>query len=121
MPRGERNEKVFSLIGAEIRNARVKAGKSQEALAAEVGLDRSSVVLIESGKQRLPIDRLYSIARVLGTTPQKLIPDIKEIFEDSKVNEPTIVFHGGSEEDKEEVEKEILQFLRKPDGAKGNQ
>jgi transcriptional regulator with XRE-family HTH domain len=112
MPRGSRIEKVFALTGHKIRIAREKTGLSQDELATKVQLKRSSMVLIESGKQRLPIDRLFTIARELGTTPQKLLPEIGEVFEDIRTGNESVTIHGGPSEDKDEVGKRILEILR---------
>lgn len=117
MPRGNRIEKVFTLIGKKIRSARSKTDLSQDDLAAKVKLERSSIVLIESGKQRLPIDRLYLVARELGTTPQKLLPEMKEIFEEADMENPAVTIHGGTIEGKNEMGKKILKMLEQQKGG----
>lgn len=39
-----------------------------------VGLTRTSVVNVEKGRQKVPLDTLYEIALALGTTPHELMP-----------------------------------------------
>lgn len=119
MPRGDRIERVFALTGRRIQVAREKAGITKEALASAVRLDRSSIALIESGKQRLPIDRLYEIARALQTTVQRLLPDMNEVFQESGTGEPTVIVHGGPEDNhvKETVLDMLDSFRKQPDGG----
>lgn len=47
---------------------------TQDQLAKAVGLTRTSVVNIEKGRQKVPLDTLYEMARVLGTTVHELLP-----------------------------------------------
>lgn len=53
-------------LGGAIRTARLERGLSQEALAHEVGLDRSYVGGIERGEHNLTIVNLLRIAECLG-------------------------------------------------------
>lgn len=57
----------MSDIGAAIRQARIAAGMSQQALAEAVGYrGKSSIAHIEAGRKRLYAADLLKIARVLG-------------------------------------------------------
>lgn len=67
-------EKLYSEIGKRIRTERDALGFSQIDLAAEIGLTRTSIVNIESGRQRLPIHVLYAIAEALAVSVRDLLP-----------------------------------------------
>lgn len=49
---------------------------TQDQLGKAVGLTRTSVVNIEKGRQKVPLDTLYEIARALGTTVHSLLPAV---------------------------------------------
>jgi transcriptional regulator with XRE-family HTH domain len=65
---------LYREIGTRIRRERDSLGFSQIDLATEVGLTRTSIVNIESGRQRLPIHVLYSIASAMGVSAYCLLP-----------------------------------------------
>jgi DNA-binding XRE family transcriptional regulator len=51
-------------------------GIQQGELAARVFLERTSVVNIEAGRQRLQLQTVEAFARALGTTPKHLLKGI---------------------------------------------
>lgn len=53
----------------------------QEELAQRVGLSRTSITNIESGRQRLLLDHLYALAGAFGVEPGQLIPIRTELSE----------------------------------------
>lgn len=117
MPR-KRIDRIYSQIGSRIRDIRKAKGLSQEDLAKEVSLERPSIVLIESGRQKLPIDRLYAVARVLEVQPQDLLPSLSDIFGEN--GDAPVFVHGGAVmeeraiyEIREIVEKKKKQQKRK--------
>lgn len=52
-------------LGHKIKDARKNVGMNQEDLAYQLGLKRSSIANIESGKQRPPIHIIVSVAKIL--------------------------------------------------------
>jgi transcriptional regulator with XRE-family HTH domain len=52
-------------LGQKIRTAREEKGLSQEDLAMEIGLDQRGVSQLESGKRRLSVSELPSLAKAL--------------------------------------------------------
>ena len=66
---------LYKEVGARVRRARLHAGLSQGELASNAGLTRTSIVNVESGRQRVPLHRLFEIARVLQIAPQDLLPE----------------------------------------------
>jgi transcriptional regulator with XRE-family HTH domain len=79
MPR-QRIDDLYTEIGLRINRLRNKKGLTQEELASNAGLKRTSIVLIEKGKQRLPIDRLYLISAALKCGLSELLPKLNEII-----------------------------------------
>lgn len=71
------NEAAFyKAFGAAVRRARKERGLSQDALAAAVGLKRTSIANIERGRQRLLLHTACDIALVLRVTLVDLLPSI---------------------------------------------
>lgn len=70
---------LYMAVGAAIREARKGAGLTQEVLASAVNVSRTSIVNIESGRQRLPIDLLFDIADVLGVEAASLLPRNEDV------------------------------------------
>ena len=60
-------------VAAAMRARRMALGLSQEAVAAEAGLDRSYVSAAERGEVNLTVVTLDQIARALGTTAAALM------------------------------------------------
>lgn len=54
-------------------DAREKAGLNQSQLAQASGLSRSAVVRLEKGDASISSDRLWDLARALGTRPSVLL------------------------------------------------
>lgn len=73
-------EPLYGLIGAQVRAAREAAGLSQEQLAANVGLSRTSITNLEMGRQQTPLHVLYAIADAVGTPLKSLLPETIEEF-----------------------------------------
>jgi len=65
---------LYIEIGKKIKEFRELRCFTQEYLAQKAGLKRPSIVLIEQGHQKLPIDRLYLIADALSCTIYDLLP-----------------------------------------------
>ena len=66
---------VYRLIGQKVRSTRKFRNMSQAELALLIAVSRTSVVLIELGKQFTPIDRLYEIAKHLNVPITWLLPN----------------------------------------------
>lgn len=62
-------------LGSVIRQARSKAGISQEALAADAEVDRSYMGGIERGEHNLTVMNLKRIAEALNLKPSTLLKD----------------------------------------------
>jgi transcriptional regulator with XRE-family HTH domain len=76
-----KSEKAFySAFGRRLSEIRRKKHVSQEMLADELGLSRTSITNIEKGRQPVQLYSLYVIARLLGTDVKELLPSTA-IFE----------------------------------------
>ncbi|WP_080237668.1 helix-turn-helix domain-containing protein [Spirosoma rigui] len=53
-------------VGHLIREARVKAGLTQQELGDKLGVGRATVNGYETGKQNLTVDTLEKVAKALG-------------------------------------------------------
>lgn len=66
---------LYFYIGRRLRQYREKAGLSQAELADKTAyISRTSIVQIETGKQRVSIEDLFVLAMTLGIQPGKLLP-----------------------------------------------
>ena len=66
-----RNEKdpEMERVGRTLHTIRERHGYTQEAFGTELGISRSYISLIESGRKRLPDRLLYRAAQLLEITP----------------------------------------------------
>lgn len=69
---------IYERIGVKIKKARISKGITQENLAYMLGVDRTSIIGFEKGKQRIPLDRLYVLAKVLGVSISEIFKEIEE-------------------------------------------
>ena len=60
-----RIDQLWKTVGLRIRSERLGRDMSQERLAELVGLSRPSITNLEAGRQRMAVDDLIKIARVL--------------------------------------------------------
>jgi transcriptional regulator with XRE-family HTH domain len=66
------NEPLYQALGATIREARKRAGLTQEELARSVSMSRASVTNVELGRQSLLVDQLVRFAEALQLEPAQL-------------------------------------------------
>jgi transcriptional regulator with XRE-family HTH domain len=69
-------------FGDAVRERRIAAGLSQEALAERVGIDRKSISRMETGAFSPSLDRVWMVAEALDVT-------MHELFEEAEPEEPT--------------------------------
>jgi transcriptional regulator with XRE-family HTH domain len=72
-PRSPEERKTLNLLGAYIRKWREDKGLTQEQLAPIVGLTRSYITEIETGKRNISFLTLLKIIDVLGGDKQELL------------------------------------------------
>jgi len=71
-------EPIAKRFGAVLKRRREAAKKSQEGLAAEAGLHRNYVGLLERGKQVPTILVVEKLATALGTTMSSLMREVEK-------------------------------------------
>ncbi|KIA90924.1 hypothetical protein OC25_23785 [Pedobacter kyungheensis] len=74
----EKHEKIFSLVGLNIKAYRKKAGLTQQELADKFSGDRSKISLIENGKENFMFSTLLDIADGLNVDVKKFFMPIKK-------------------------------------------
>lgn len=68
------NLDFYQQLGEALKEARIKSGKSQDALAQSMGLSRVTVVNIEKGRQKVQVHNLVEAANFLNVDLSSLIP-----------------------------------------------
>ena len=69
---------IRSTFGNNLRHYRQKAGISQDALAAKMGVDRAHVSAMERGQQNVTIITLWHAALALDVKPAALLEETVE-------------------------------------------
>lgn len=64
----------YAEVGRRVRVRRDELKMSQEHLAAQLGLKRTSVANLEAGQQRFSAETLMTLARALSLDPVDLLP-----------------------------------------------
>ena len=67
-------EQLYREVGHKIKTRREQCGLTQEALASQVSLTRTSITNIEKGRQKLLLHTLIDIANALSVPPVTLLP-----------------------------------------------
>src|SRR5215217_3046337 len=65
---------LYVALGGLVRARRERAELTQGELAQRVGMTRTSITNIESGRQKVQLHTLYDIAAALDVSPQALLP-----------------------------------------------
>jgi transcriptional regulator with XRE-family HTH domain len=60
-------------LGARVREARLAAGLTQDALARAVNSDRAAIALVEAGERRVGALELFALADAVGVRPSVLV------------------------------------------------
>jgi DNA-binding XRE family transcriptional regulator len=72
-------EPIYLEFGRRFKAARIAAGFNQEFVASFVGLSRTSITNIESGRQRFPLHVAYQLADSIGQNLKDLLPAAAEV------------------------------------------
>lgn len=70
--------KLEKAFGSVLREAREKAGLSQDQLAHDAGLHRTYISLLERGQRQPSLRAITSLAQALGLAPSTLISRYEE-------------------------------------------
>lgn len=69
------------MLGDELRNARRKAGLTQEQVAARARISREYVSQLERDRQSPTVDMLLRVCRILGTSASAIIAKVEKAQE----------------------------------------
>ncbi len=69
-------EPVYRLLGAKVEMLRNTLGWTQADLAMRTRLSRASIANLETGRQRLMMHHVETVALAFGTTPKHLMKGI---------------------------------------------
>lgn len=78
-------ERLYQLVGGTVKQRRTELGMTQSRLATEVGVTRTSVTNVETGRQKLPLHVLFKVCAVLGIETRDVIPENGEIVRSEAV------------------------------------
>lgn len=78
---------LYVSLGKQVRLCREKAQLTQGELARRVGMTRTSITNIETGRQKVQLHTLYQVARAVNVSPQDLLPPIQIQDEDPQAFE----------------------------------
>lgn len=89
--------RLYLELGVRVRRRREALGKTQEELAGEVGISRSSIANIERGQQHAPVHVLLGLAESLKLEMGALLPTHAELVAlvDASREVPKLVNIGG--------------------------
>lgn len=76
----KKHQKIFNIIGSNVKAYRKRAKLSQQELAAKFSGDRSKISDIENGKENFMFSTLLDIAEALNV-------DVKKFFTAKKEND----------------------------------
>ncbi|GAB2562666.1 helix-turn-helix domain-containing protein [Spirosoma aerophilum] len=103
-------DKLYKLLGQKIRESRTLLKVTQEHLASQIGLTRTSIVNIEQGRQNPPLHLIIQIARALNVPLETLIPKEQDYMPAAQLDEETL--KDVSDVDKSKVEQFYETFLK---------
>lgn len=70
---------LYRQIGRALRQGRERQGFTQAELAARIGLQRSSIVNAEAGRQRLPLHTIYRLCQELRLEVIDVFPSLTDL------------------------------------------
>lgn len=73
--RNQPSDHIYEQIGKRVNTVRKRLGLSQEALATQVSLTRTSITNIERGRQGMMVHTLVQLASALRVPIAELLPE----------------------------------------------
>lgn len=74
-------------FGKVLRAARKQRRLSQEALAADAGLERNYISLLEGGSSSPTLRVVFKLCAILGLPPSELLARVEELIQRSREKE----------------------------------
>lgn len=79
--------RLYASLGHRIRALRKQSGLSQDDLASRLGLLRTSITNIESGRQKLTLASLYKLSAAFNVSFDYLLPPLDEFIKQDPVQD----------------------------------
>lgn len=70
---GERDDDIERILASRLREEREYLGMSQDQVAAALSVPRAAVSAFETGRRKVSSAELARLARLYGTTPDRLL------------------------------------------------
>lgn len=70
---------LYGLIGANVRRVRMVKEITQEELAEQVDVTRTSIANLERGHQRISIHTVYLTAMALDVPVERILPNLEQL------------------------------------------
>ena len=103
---------LYSEVGSNIRRYRRGMHRTQQQVAAQIGLSRASLANIESGHQWVRLHHLYAIAEVLDLdSPTVLMPPLKPAPQHAELSELPLPKEGLTDKQRLEVLRLLSDVL----------
>jgi len=114
-------QQLYWTVGNRVATKRNALNLTQQQVADKIGIHRSALSAIESGKQKLTIDELLQLCSVFKCPPDELLPLIKDterlIKEQAAQAQPDYFLFQGSIEEINIKAVQLLKIGYLPHGA----
>jgi len=80
------NQEFYLDVGSRIKRSRENKCLTQEALATLIDLSRATLANIESGRQKILLDKFVAISKALNVSIQDLLPSAHENITAEQIN-----------------------------------
>jgi len=81
-------KQLYSRISARLKERREENKWTQQRLADETGVLRTTIANIESGRQQIPLHLLYGICAALGLKVTEVLPAVADVVQPDTVEVP---------------------------------
>jgi len=103
---------LYSIVGKRISELRKYHNDNQQQLASKVGLKRSTISNIESGRQQIGLHWMYRICQIYQCEIYVLLPKVEELASkvSLSIDDFSHIFH--KQEVGDRTKKQILELLK---------
>jgi transcriptional regulator with XRE-family HTH domain len=75
----EGNRMISQHVGSRLKFYRKRKGYNQSEISTAIGLTRTSISNIETGRQSMTIETLLKCCAVLGCKPTDILPEVPKV------------------------------------------
>jgi DNA-binding XRE family transcriptional regulator len=79
-------QNLYKIVGERLAAKRNQLGITQDAMAEQVGLLRTSITNIEAGRQKAPLHVLFRLCDILSIELSSILPNNKELTKNYTVS-----------------------------------